>query len=134
MKLLSEILQDVGNTAEFGFSPVTSVNQRSLWGDTPLHIVCRWGDEEAVKVLLHSGASVNAVGDGGWTPLFCALHSGSITILRALLHAGADPFIREEDGNTAAEYALIGDNLDSGNVQAIVDELQNAMRKRGSFD
>jgi ankyrin repeat protein len=49
------------------------VGSRSSCGDTPLHVVARWGSVEEVALLIAGGADVNAVGEMGETPLHVAL-------------------------------------------------------------
>jgi ankyrin repeat protein len=111
MKNLDEILKAVGSTAEFLFGEVTDVHQRGNFGDTPLHIVCSWGDADAVDTLIRAGADVNAKGEQGKTPLFAAVMGRSVAVVERLLNAGADLAIQDEDGNTALQFAhLLNDS------------------------
>ncbi|WP_231409798.1 ankyrin repeat domain-containing protein [Ralstonia solanacearum] len=105
MKNVSEILRMVGATAEFLFAEVNDINQRGCFGDTPLHVVCSWGDVDAVDALISAGADINAKGELGKTPLFSAVIGGSVAVLDRLLVAGADPAIQDEDGNTVLQFA-----------------------------
>ena len=65
-----------------------------------------------VHALIASGADVNArCNDQGMTPLMqAALHNDSVAC-RLLLRAGADPNLRDVNGMTALNYALIGKDL-----------------------
>lgn len=99
MKNLDEILKAVGSTADWYFAGVTDVNQKNLLGDTPLHVVCGWGDAEAAQTLIKAGADVNARGEYGRTPLFEAVSSASVDIVKMLLDAGADPLLKAEGYN-----------------------------------
>ena len=120
MKNLDEILNAVGSTAEFLFAGVTDVNQKSGFGDTPLHIVCRWGDAEAVDTLIKAGANVNAIGETKMTPLFSAVMGKSVEVAQRLLDAGADPLIKDEDGGTALAYAnLVKDESIPNSIKLI---------------
>ncbi|MHA6883133.1 ankyrin repeat domain-containing protein [Ralstonia pseudosolanacearum] len=119
MKSISEILREVGATAEFLFAEVNDINQRGCFGDTPLHVVCTWGDADAVDALISAGADINAKGELGKTPLFSAVIGGSVAVVERLLVAGADPAIQDADGNTVLQFARA---LNDGN-SPIVERL-----------
>ncbi|MHA6890442.1 ankyrin repeat domain-containing protein [Ralstonia pseudosolanacearum] len=113
MKKISEILRKVGATSEFLFAEVVDVNQRGCFGDTPLHVVCTWGDMDAVDTLINAGADVNAKGEQGKTPLFSAVIGGSAAVVERLLNAGADSTIQDAEGTTVLQFARA--LIDSGN-------------------
>ena len=76
-------------------------------GMTPLHIAqCA----SAVKALVAAGANVNARARGGMTPLIVQSteggDTGSLETMATLLKAGADPNVKDDDGQTAMDYAL----------------------------
>jgi hypothetical protein len=58
-----------------------------------------------VRVLLESGADVNASGIGGETPLMTAVSSGNTDIIKLLLDAGSDVHAVNCVGNTALSKA-----------------------------
>ena len=60
-------------------------------GDQPLHHAAQKGQVEAARLLLDSGADVNARGFDDWTPLHWAAKSGSKALCKFLLEKGADP-------------------------------------------
>lgn len=62
---------------------------------------------EVVKVLLQHKADVNAVTSGRATPLIFAARSGDSDVVHMLLEAGADPNVRDADGKTALDYAVL---------------------------
>jgi ankyrin repeat protein len=104
---LEEILRstsDVIFPAELGERPV-SIDSRDACGDTPLHVMVWRSDRCAVKLLIESGADVNAVGDMGETPLHVAIRKGDQGIVEALLASGAKLDIRSEFSQTALELA-----------------------------
>jgi ankyrin repeat protein len=73
---------------------------------TPLHIA---QFASAVQTLVANGAEVNARARGGMTPLLVqaaeGYDTGSLESMEALLKAGADPNARDDDGETAIDYA-----------------------------
>ena len=73
-----------------------------------------------VHALIASGADVNArCNDQGMTPLMqAALHNDSVAC-RLLLRAGADPNLRDVNGMTALNYALIGNDLPTKQLDAL---------------
>jgi len=80
---------------QFADVPLDGPNARSpLFGDTPLHIVAAWGDDEAARVLLDAGAEIDVPGEEGCTPLHEAIMQGHVETARLLLSRGANPKIR----------------------------------------
>jgi ankyrin repeat protein len=59
------------------------------------------GDPEAVVVALEAGDDVNALGDGGTTPLIQAAKLGHADVVELLLEAGAVAFIKDDEQETA---------------------------------
>lgn len=126
MKNIDEIFKAVGSTAEFLFEGGTGLHQRGCFGDTPLHIVCSWGDVDAVDTLIQAGADVNARGEQGMTPLFSAIMGKSAEVVKHLLDANADPIIEDEDGNTAFQFARMLDGATNPNYVELIELLRAA--------
>ena len=57
---------------------------------TALHIAALKGHVAFAKVLLQSGADVNAVGEEKWTALHFTAEDGHIDVVKMLLENGAD--------------------------------------------
>ncbi|ROT83530.1 hypothetical protein C7M84_023298 [Penaeus vannamei] len=57
--------------------------------DTPLHLACKFGHEEVVKVLLESGSDVGDTNAACATPLHLAAEKGHAECCRMLLQHGA---------------------------------------------
>lgn len=57
---------------------------------TPLHLAAKKGNTETVKVLVSSGAEINALDEEGLTPLHLAAAGGHSEVVRLLIEAGAD--------------------------------------------
>ena len=53
-----------------------SVNMRTDFGSTPLHIAAHFGETETVRFLLNSGANIYAKAERGATPLHVAAEAG----------------------------------------------------------
>jgi len=100
-KAIIAILEKCYSTGGFLQEPPLAVNDTNMFGDTPLHLVCGWGDVEAVTKLLAAGADVNALGEKGMTPLFYAT---SVKVADLLLTAGVDPSVVSELGGNAERY------------------------------
>ena len=84
---------------------IQQVDRRAL-GDT-LVTMARWGDPDAVRLLLDRGADVNARDGDGRTALMLACYSDTypIDVVRILLERGADVNARTPSGETAASFA-----------------------------
>ena len=52
------------------------MNARNCYGSTPLHGAAVSGMQEAAALLLAAGAELDAVNNGGWTPLQYAIRGG----------------------------------------------------------
>jgi len=61
------------------------VNDRCIAWQSPLHLATTWGNLRVVKVLLWSGAQVQATDDFGMTPLHCAAKQGDTRIAGTIL-------------------------------------------------
>lgn len=72
------------------------------------------GDVAKVQALLAGGASVNAAGEGGMTPLMVAAAAGHLQMVKDLLKAGADVKAEDERGYTALMCACYNPELDRG--------------------
>lgn len=81
----------------------TGARQLTLQGATLLHVAAEFGNTEAVRLLLESGADPNApaacdaTGLGGQTPLFHAAtqyDDGGLPVVTLLLDRGADLSVR----------------------------------------
>ena len=101
---LEDLLAEIATGAE--------INGREKTGDrTALHFAAYSGKNagqpstELVEALLAAGADVNAVDNGGSTPLAEAIPNGNIEIAKILLAAGADPAVTNKHGETAHDIA-----------------------------
>ncbi|KAF5669419.1 hypothetical protein FHETE_4922 [Fusarium heterosporum] len=66
----------------------------------------------AAKLLIDSGADINARDRGLHTPLFLAVGHGLVPLVDMLLESGADPNILDEDGVSPLTRSVNGESLD----------------------
>jgi len=69
-------------------------------------------DIDAMRKAIHSGADLNSVDSGGWTPLFHAAHQGYTEGVSLLIQAGADVNHGKETGFTALFSAVLGGHVE----------------------
>ena len=93
------MLQESYKINEFYYSDKYEDNQGEL--DTKLIEASKKGHNDIVKMLLDSGANVNAKSDVGWTPLMWASANGHINIVSMLISDGADINAKTNDGRTS---------------------------------
>jgi uncharacterized protein len=76
-------------------------------GFTALHFACFFSEEEMAKLLLASGAEVNAVARNAMKvrPLHSAAASRNVTLVRILLEHGASPNVSQQGGWTPLHSA-----------------------------
>lgn len=93
---------DVLFPAKVGEATVT-LTSRSSEGDTALHVMAWRRDHEAARILIESGADVNAIGDMDQTSLHVAVVQRDETMVRLLLEHGAHYDLVSEFGLTARQ-------------------------------
>ena len=69
-------------------------------------------DLNAMRRAIHSGANLNGVDSGGWTPLFHAAHRGNTKGVKLLIQAGADVNHGKRTGFTALFAAVLGGHVE----------------------
>jgi ankyrin repeat protein len=76
-------------------------------GWTPLHYACAKGHLEIAQYLIANGAIVDALSPSNTTPLMMAVQSGNEQLVKLLLDKGADIQVRNTNGLTAIDIAVI---------------------------
>jgi len=76
-------------------------------GWTPLHYASSRGHLEIAQYLLANGAIVDSLSPGNTTPLMMAVQSGNEQLVKLLLDKGADIQLRNGNGLTAIDIAVI---------------------------
>ena len=61
---------------------------------TVLHILCRIGDVDGVRLMLSNGADCNATTRDNYTPLHLAVKEGHDDVIKVLLENGAKQNIK----------------------------------------
>jgi len=94
----------------------------STFGATPLHLAAEYGRPDITKLLLDSGAQVDAIDDLRKTPLLWAAENGHVEVATVLIAHGAN--VNQEDPSrsrgpmdnsapdTPLDYALRAGNVD----------------------
>lgn len=103
-------------------------------GHTALHLAARNDQPAMIKLLLNSGANIEARSDGGWTPLLMAAEAGSEAAIDALLtHTqSANINARTSSGMTALHWAAENGKLAA--VQRILKVPHAYKNTKDSFD
>lgn len=96
-------------------------------GWTALHYAATHDGAAAVditRLLLAQQPQVNALSPNGTTPLMMAAQYGGREVVALLLQQGADPMLRNQQGLSAADFAMRAQRAD------VVELLAAAMRAR----
>jgi len=108
-EVLAAVDESVGDSFD---EPVTSVRSERIGGDTALHIVAKWGDVEAVRLLVKAGASIDKPGEDDNTPLHYAAMVGRLEAAQCLVELGAKS-LKDRYGNTPSQLVSNNDELRS---------------------
>ena len=99
----------------FGFSELEkwlitthgeSVNAKCRGDRTPLHVACREGHVNDMRLLLDYGAHVRSQNDGGRISLHFASHWGNVRVVQLLLEHGVTLIARSNAGNNPLYLAF----------------------------
>ena len=98
-----------------------SVN-RPNW--TPLHYAASKGHTAMMRLLIENDAYVDAESPNGTTPLMMAAYYASPNAVKLMLEEGADPLLKNQDGQTALDMALVKDKkLSAQYIRAFIEAL-----------
>ncbi|OMJ65898.1 hypothetical protein SteCoe_37454 [Stentor coeruleus] len=92
-----EILMDYGENID--------INATNNQGKTPLHLACLSNQTALAKLLVRSGANINAVDATDNTPVHYSAQVGSKDFLEWLISKGPDLSIKNSEGKTAVEMS-----------------------------
>lgn len=76
-------------------------------GWTALHYACATGKLSVAEFLVANGAKVNALSPSETTPLMMAVNSGNEVLIKFLLDNGADLRMRNHEGYSAIDVAVL---------------------------
>ena len=88
----------------------------NLYGITPLHYACYFGNKRAIDLLLDLGADINARDDEGNTCLHYAINSSCLRTIKKLIIRGVDKSIKRKDNLTAFDISLKNNEIKISNV------------------
>lgn len=83
------------------------LNQPNIWGNTPLALTVQRGCAATARLLVESGAGLQAVTPEGWTPLHLAYRSGQPAVQQLLIRLGADQDALDRQGKRPADLAFV---------------------------
>jgi ankyrin repeat protein len=106
--LLAIARSGTADQARKAISNGADINEKNLYGVTPLIFACANKDTEIAKILIEAGADVNVEAAGGYTPLFYAVEinrDNIIEIINLLIISGANIEHKNYKGQTVLLYA-----------------------------
>ena len=103
---VSDVFALMQHVVEYCDAPLRDVNQRGIFGNTPLKVAAIWGDIDAACLLIDAGADVNAKNGDGYTALHWAAESDDRGMARLLIERGASLRQKNDEGLTPLDLAL----------------------------
>jgi ankyrin repeat protein len=98
-----------------------SVN-RPNW--TPLHYASSKGHTAMMRLLIENDAYIDAESPNGTTPLMMAAYYASPNAVKLMLEEGSDPLLKNQDGQSALDMALVKDKkLSAQYIRAFIEAL-----------
>ena len=79
---------------------------------TPVYLAARYGQVECLKILIESGADVNAVDEYEYTAAHSAAMYGQLEYLKVLIENGVNVNAINRFGRTAAQVAIINGEIE----------------------
>ncbi|XP_023016251.2 tankyrase isoform X1 [Leptinotarsa decemlineata] len=95
--------------AEFLLENGADVNAQDKGGLIPLHNASSYGHLDIAALLIKYNTVVNATDKWGFTPLHEAAQKGRTQLCALLLAHGADPFLKNQEGQTPVDLATADD-------------------------
>lgn len=95
--------------AEFLLDHGADVNAQDKGGLIPLHNASSYGHLDIAALLIKFNTVVNATDKWGFTPLHEAAQKGRTQLCALLLAHGADPFLKNQEGQTPVDLASAED-------------------------
>lgn len=104
---LNQLFNEYALLPDFFGKKILTVNSKIGYGDYLINTAATRGDIEEIKILLDAGADINANGENNFSPLHNAVEQGHYEAVKFLIEKGADTLIKNSDGNSPADLALI---------------------------
>ncbi|MQL72840.1 hypothetical protein Taro_005183 [Colocasia esculenta] len=112
------------------------IEAKNMYGETPLHMAAKNGCNEAARLLLDHGASVEARANNGMTPLHLAVwHSLRVedcSTVSTLLAYNADCSVVDKEEMTPLNYLSQGSNNEK--LQKLLNQHIEEQRKRKALE
>lgn len=102
---LDNVLKGMRDTVDFFDVPINSIEQKGIFGNTPLIVAAGWGNVDAVRLLLDAGADINATGEDGDTALHRAVAIEALDVVQMLIDRGASVEMADAYGETPRDFA-----------------------------
>ncbi|MCY4200242.1 MAG: ankyrin repeat domain-containing protein [Gammaproteobacteria bacterium] len=121
-ELLNAVRNLYANFVQVLIEAGADVNEKDVYGNTPLHWATLRGDDAAIaKLLIEAGSDTETQDSRGSTPLHWAVSDGNLSIARLLIEAGADVNRQRTDGAAPLHLAVLHVEM----ARALIDDGAN---------
>jgi CubicO group peptidase (beta-lactamase class C family) len=105
----------------------SDLNERDMFGSSPLIIATTFGNIEVARALIEAGADLNLKNNDGSTALLTAAFLCRTEIVKALLDKGANKYLRNNAGSTALDAVA----APFDDVKGLYDSIERALGPLG---
>jgi ankyrin repeat protein len=96
------------------------LEETDYYGRTVLHLAAKYGQAEAMALLLGQGADVNATTDSGRTPLMLACKRSHVGVVRVLLQHMGEEGLQATDGHGKTALHVAAEHYYEGTVRLLL--------------
>lgn len=122
-------IENVKNLIEMG----ADINSKDRQGNTILHWLARWDQDEFIRFLIEQGADVNTQNKDGFTPLHLAAQWGQLDVAKVLINNGANINAESNKGYRPLDLAKKEEGLETETTLERKKQIVDILKSHGAI-